>query len=117
MKKILSIVIFIFAIISLTPAIVLAQTSASSTEPIIQTFKTATSTAIYMTLPEGFNGAVTTTYDNGEFKTTYATSSTEVSAEFQKLQSQMEAEQQAMNQIFQDQQKLFDQIWGHSWWN
>ena len=109
-------------ILLLALVVVLHSTSAfaegvSSDTPIVNTYKDATSTSISISLPSGYNGSVTTVYDGNEFKTTYSTSTVQDDSNFAKIQNDILAQEDAMNAYFQNQQKLFQQLWSDFGWN
>lgn len=84
---------------------------ASLSAPIVNTYSAATSSGVYVVVPQGFNGQVTTTYDGHSFQTTYSTSTDATSTLL--LSTQLQAEEQAMNNFFEAQQALFQQLWSN----
>lgn len=114
MKKIATILLGIAAIFVATA--VYADT-VLATNPTVNTFKSATSTSVIINIPEGFSGSVTTSYDGNNIQTTYSTSTALNNAQMDKINADIQAQEQAMDSFFQNQQKLFQRMWGDLGWN
>ncbi len=89
----------------------------SSDVPVVNTYKDATSTSVTINLPDGFNGSVMTTYDGNQFKTTYSTSTALTNEQFNKIEADIQAQEKSMDDLFQQQQKMFQQMWSDLGWN
>jgi hypothetical protein len=89
----------------------------SSAVPVVNTYKDATSTSVIINLPDGFNGSVMTTYDGNQIKTTYSTSTPITNEQFNKIEADIQAQEKAMDDLFKQQQKMFQQMWGDFGWN
>ena len=87
----------------------------SSAMPVVNTYKDATSTSVIVNLPDGFNGSVMTTYDGNQIKTTYSTSTPMTNDQINKVEADIQAQEKAMNDLFQQQQKMFQDLFGTSW--
>ena len=88
----------------------------SSTVPVVNTYKDATSTSVIINLPDGFNGSVMTTYDGNRIKTTYSTSTPMTNDQINKVEADIQAQEKAMDDLFQQQQKMFQQMWSDLGW-
>ena len=110
-------IVLLFALIAVFHSTSAFAEGVSSDTPIVNTYKDATSTSISISLPSGYNGSVTTVYDGNEFKTTYSTSTAQEDSNFAKIQNDILAQEDAMNAYFQNQQKLFQQLWNDFGWN
>ena len=88
----------------------------SSAVPVVNTYKNATSTSVIVNLPDGFNGSVMTTYDGNQIETTYSTSTPITNDQINKVEADIQAQEKAMDDLFQQQQKMFQQMWSDLGW-
>jgi len=100
-------VITLLSIVVLFASSVHAQTATSS-QPNIQTYSTATSSTVIITSPSGYKSEVISTYDGNQFHT-FATSTPLTAQDVASMQYNFLAEEQTMQKLFQAQQALFDQ--------
>lgn len=115
MKKSLILVSSIGLLTLLGAFVVQAQTT--SNMPVVKTYASNGQTGISIVVPNGYNGSVSTTYDGKTFHTTYASTSPMTTAQFQAMQTNIQAQINAMNIYFEEQQKLLQQMWSNFGWN
>ena len=80
--------------------------SVNTSTPNIETFNTATSSTVIITTPSGYKSEVISNYDGSQFHT-YATSTPLTSQDIQNIQTNIQKEEVAMKQLFQQQEALF----------
>jgi hypothetical protein len=89
-----------------------AQTSDDSTQnPVIKTEKTPNGNSITITYPDNFSGEVSTSFQNGEWKTNTKKYTEE---DLQKMQDAMKQRQEALRKYLEAQQNFFKELWGTS---
>lgn len=82
----------------------------STSSPFINTSKAATGTTVTMVLPNNYKGSVVTTYNGNDWQTT-ATSSPLTEGDIKQIQNDFIEQEKAMNDFWQAQQKMFDDMW------
>jgi hypothetical protein len=115
--------IFSFALVAMFVfSASLAHAETASTTPNIQTFNTATSSTVIITAPTGFKNEVISNFDGNQFHT-FTTSTPLTAADIQNIQTNIQAEETAMQNLiqqqdalFKEQEQLFQNMWNNISW-
>ncbi len=92
------------------PSSTVSTVKSDSREPVIKTEKTPYGNSVTIIYPENYSGEVSTSFENGQWKTTTKQYTAE---DLQKMQDSMKKRQEALQKYFEAQQKFFQDMWSN----